>query len=108
MFVLTLLSMSHVCAVVAVSVSFVVLTLLCLCAADIDECASNTTNTCEHACFNTFKSFQCDCDVGFELANDSATCQGAYDVMSAVRTHDRSSNAIVRVVALCISGIVDH
>ena len=91
----------------AVSVSFVVLTLMCLYAADIDECASNATNTCEHACFNTFKSFQCDCDVGFALANDSATCQGAYDVIPAFKTHDLLSKAIV--VASCISllGISD-
>lgn len=40
---------------------------------DVDECE---TNPCSHGCLNTYGSFMCTCDEGFELASDGTTCNG--------------------------------
>lgn len=40
---------------------------------DVDECE---TNPCTHGCLNTYGSFMCTCDEGFELASDGTTCNG--------------------------------
>lgn len=40
---------------------------------DVDECEDEP---CSHGCFNTYGSFMCNCDEGFELASDGTTCIG--------------------------------
>jgi hypothetical protein len=35
--------------------------------ADVDECASATTNDCEQKCVNTFGSHRCECGAGYKL-----------------------------------------
>lgn len=40
---------------------------------DVDECE---TDSCTHGCLNTYGSFMCTCDEGFELASDGTTCNG--------------------------------
>ncbi|KAJ8285106.1 hypothetical protein COCON_G00039560 [Conger conger] len=40
---------------------------------DINEC--ETSNPCEHMCFNILGSYICQCRQGFELAADSISCQ---------------------------------
>ena len=40
--------------------------------ADVDECA--TPNTCSQICVNQEGGFQCECNVGAELAPDRTTC----------------------------------
>ncbi|KAG5855529.1 hypothetical protein ANANG_G00050000 [Anguilla anguilla] len=40
---------------------------------DINEC--ETSNPCEHMCFNIMGSYICQCKQGFELAPDSISCQ---------------------------------
>lgn len=42
---------------------------------DVDECFYDYDN-CEHHCNNLDGSFQCYCEEGCELKNDSFSCQG--------------------------------
>lgn len=44
--------------------------------ADINECSSNTTNSCEHACVNTLGLYTCSCNSGYVLNSDGQTCRG--------------------------------
>lgn len=39
----------------------------------MDECNGDV---CTHGCFNTYGSFMCNCDEGFELAADGTSCIG--------------------------------
>ena len=41
---------------------------------DINEC--NNNSTCDHRCINTFGSFVCECNSGYELNDDLMTCSG--------------------------------
>ena len=41
---------------------------------DINECLLET-DTCEHNCYNTIGSFNCDCQQGYTL-NDGFFCSG--------------------------------
>lgn len=43
--------------------------------ADIDECLQNNGG-CDHTCTNTFGSFECSCDQGYDLDENGLTCQG--------------------------------
>lgn len=43
---------------------------------DVDECADEP---CSHGCLNTYGSYMCNCDEGFELASDGTTCIGEED-----------------------------
>ena len=44
---------------------------------DVDECADMTlASTCSQNCVNTYGSFECQCNSGFELAADGRTCNG--------------------------------
>ena len=43
---------------------------------DIDECQSNSTNSCQFACVNTLGSYRCECPVGYRLGADGKNCQG--------------------------------
>ena len=43
---------------------------------DIDECASDDTNDCEHICVNTVGSYFCQCDDGYQLDTDGYSCYG--------------------------------
>ncbi|XP_034040591.1 EGF-containing fibulin-like extracellular matrix protein 1 isoform X3 [Thalassophryne amazonica] len=40
---------------------------------DVNECESQ--NPCQHHCYNLIGSFLCQCDQGYELAQDSVSCQ---------------------------------
>lgn len=40
---------------------------------DVNECDEEP---CTHGCFNTYGSFMCNCDEGFELAADGTSCIG--------------------------------
>ncbi|KAI7791526.1 EGF-containing fibulin-like extracellular matrix protein 1 [Triplophysa rosa] len=40
---------------------------------DVNECA--TSNSCQHQCYNLIGSYICQCEVGYELASDSVSCQ---------------------------------
>ena len=42
---------------------------------DTDECARKIDN-CSQNCRNIPGSFECGCDVGYELSSDGMTCQG--------------------------------
>ena len=44
---------------------------------DIDECSDETDN-CTQICNNVDGGFTCDCNTGFELDVDGATCNGMY------------------------------
>ena len=44
---------------------------------DINECSDGTHN-CSQICTNTPGSFICECNNGFLLDNDEATCNGMY------------------------------
>lgn len=51
---------------------------------DVDECE---TDSCTHGCLNTYGSFMCTCDEGFELASDGTTCNGNQRRMGLFRGH---------------------
>ncbi|XP_042568097.1 EGF-containing fibulin-like extracellular matrix protein 1 [Cyprinus carpio] len=40
---------------------------------DVNECL--TANPCQHKCYNLIGSYLCQCEVGYELASDSVSCQ---------------------------------
>ncbi|KAI2642987.1 EGF-containing fibulin-like extracellular matrix protein 1 [Labeo rohita] len=40
---------------------------------NVNECL--TANPCQHQCYNLIGSFICQCEVGYELASDSVSCQ---------------------------------
>uniref|UniRef100_A0A673GV19 EGF-containing fibulin-like extracellular matrix protein 1 n=1 Tax=Sinocyclocheilus rhinocerous TaxID=307959 RepID=A0A673GV19_9TELE len=40
---------------------------------DVNECL--TASPCQHQCYNLIGSFICQCEVGYELASDSVSCQ---------------------------------
>ena len=42
---------------------------------DDNECTLGTDN-CQQTCVNTDGGFRCECDSGFELNSDQATCSG--------------------------------
>ena len=44
---------------------------------DTDEC-SDETDDCSQICTNTVGGFTCDCNTGFVLDSDGATCNGEY------------------------------
>ena len=48
---------------------------------DIDECAMNVS-LCGQNCENTFGSYECNCDPGFQLLEDSFTCEGKHIIFS--------------------------
>jgi len=41
---------------------------------DVDECLR--PGMCQHSCRNTWGSFQCMCDDGYQLAVDGRSCDG--------------------------------
>ena len=44
---------------------------------DTNECATNNGG-CQQTCINTFGSFRCECNTGFQLRNDGRTCESKY------------------------------
>ncbi len=43
---------------------------------DVNEC--DVQSPCQHHCYNLIGSFLCQCDQGYELAQDSVSCQGGH------------------------------
>lgn len=43
---------------------------------DVDECANDTLHNCEQVCINRQGTFECDCNQGFELAENGRGCLG--------------------------------
>ena len=43
---------------------------------DINECYEMDNGGCDHSCVNIVGSYNCSCDTGFRLGNDSHTCEG--------------------------------
>ena len=41
----------------------------------VNECEVNN-GPCEHICADTFTSFECSCEDGYELNTDGRTCNG--------------------------------
>ena len=41
---------------------------------DLNECLND--EICDHTCYNTIGSYYCECNTGYELDNDSHTCNG--------------------------------
>ena len=50
---------------------------MCFFFSDNDECSLQTDN-CVETCTNTVGSFYCECNMGYELNSDGATCDGEY------------------------------
>ena len=44
------------------------------CVPDVNEC--DVQSPCQHHCYNLIGSFLCQCDQGYELAQDAVSCQG--------------------------------
>ena len=44
------------------------------CVSDQNECERD--GMCMHSCRNTYGSFQCSCNQGYELAADGRSCEG--------------------------------
>ncbi|XP_076805720.1 collagen alpha-1(XII) chain-like [Clavelina lepadiformis] len=47
------------------------------CVVDVDECADESLNNCEHKCVDTEDSFVCDCFEGYDLQEDGFSCLGS-------------------------------
>ena len=47
---------------------------------DIVECNNEQQHTCSEdaTCANTVGGYECECNVGFELANDQRTCESKF------------------------------
>lgn len=50
--------------------------VLVLCV-DFDECAEGR-HRCQQRCVNTFGSFKCGCDDGYQQAHDQTSCTGVW------------------------------
>ena len=72
-FIFSDISMSVLCCQISVNVYFVL--------ADINECASDGDNDCDQVCFNTYGSYGCRCNPGYELNEDEKTCQREYCIV---------------------------
>ena len=46
------------------------------CVPDVNEC--DVQSPCQHHCYNLIGSFLCQCDQGYELAQDAVSCQGGH------------------------------
>ena len=44
---------------------------------DVDECATNNGG-CNQICKNSYGSYHCECDSGYELSADNHTCVGKF------------------------------
>lgn len=54
--------------------SVYVIIIVCMCV-DLDECVEGQ-HQCQQRCINTFGSFKCGCDDGFQPAHDQTSCTG--------------------------------
>ncbi len=52
---------------------------------DIDEC-DTSNGRCNHVCTNTNGSYECTCDVGYSLNEDSHTCSGNNAILTVILT----------------------
>ena len=68
---------------------------------DIDECASEADNMCNHICYDTPGSYLCYCNIGCMLNSNGYTCDGTslyiidivyiiLDIDECADTHDCS------------------
>ena len=53
---------------------------------DIDECSDGTHN-CSQICTNTNGSFICECNHGFQLYFDGATCNGRLEAVCSIHSY---------------------
>ena len=65
---------------------------MCLLCSDTDECASGLDN-CDQVCSNDNGGFSCSCLDGFQLLNNSRTCEG---------TKSTASMSIIAGIAYCV------
>ncbi|XP_064646226.1 low-density lipoprotein receptor-related protein 2-like [Lineus longissimus] len=42
---------------------------------NVDECATMTSNQCQHKCINTVTSFYCECNPGYKLSTNRRSCR---------------------------------
>ena len=66
----------HFC-VMCVHVDSVCTCALCMCVADINECATNNGG-CAQLCNNTVASYECSCGTGYTLNSNGHHCDGKY------------------------------
>ena len=62
---------------------------------DVDDCGDENGG-CSQICINTEGSFTCDCNTGFVLDSDGATCNGEYllhETYTCVHTNIYVQNA---------------
>ena len=52
---------------------------------DVDECFYETHN-CDQLCNNTISGFNCSCEEGYMLMNDSVSCEGTSNFLVMVNS----------------------
>ncbi len=64
----------YVCMYLCTYVCMYVFIYFCMCV-DLDECVEGL-HKCHQRCINTFGSFKCSCDDGYQPATDQTSCTG--------------------------------
>ena len=67
---------------------------------DIDECASSTTNGCEHFCTNSAGSYECSCHFGYQLGSDGKSCAGELVVLTTMMLDDSTLQMSTNVMTI--------
>ena len=68
---------------------------------DDDECAT-AAHGCQHKCVNTFGSYQCQCNQGYELESDGRSCAGkSYAMYSELKCNVYVRKGIVSGQVQC-------
>jgi len=72
------------------------------CCADEDECDRSRGQVCPQnsRCENTYGSFRCVCDPGFQLNIATTTCEGQYTVN---QLHFSTALLLTAVLSVCLS-----
>ena len=74
---------------------------------DVDECASNRTNSCQFACTNTLGGFKCRCPVGYYLSPNGNKCLGKGDT-KYVLLYETIGDLVSMESLCCVGGKVKH